>query len=278
MNLIAIFPPGQTEVSVNGLHQWDYGRKLEIHASDLPTLVEVHFACLGMEEAVVRVCNVTRGVAVATIPDTCLEQTTPITAWVYVIGETTGATKKRITLPIEARTRPSATADIPVEISDKYTEAVTAMNEAVEKISSGEVPAAMAIEARKAKVADNAINAVNATSARIADTAKAVNFGSPVASAEVTNGSATMPILDDGALYLVLFKSSVDTSLCIIQYRTETLEALGVTVKSRASAVLNSFYVNFTTEENITFFTSSGTLGTTAHGTLYFYKLGGITA
>lgn len=277
MNLIAIIPQGQNRITVNGLHQWDYGRKLEIHSRDLPALVEVHFACIGMETAVVRPCSAVNGIATVAIPDHCLTQTTPISAWIYVIEGTTGVTMKEIVLPIEARTKPSESGDVPEDFSDKYTEALTAMNEAVGKISSGEVPAAMAIEAQQAKVADNAVNAVKATSARIADTAKAVNFGSPVASAEVTNGSATMPILDDGALYLVLFKSAVETSLCIIQYRTETLEALGVTVKSRASAVLNSFYVNFNTEENITFFTSSGTLGTTAHGTLYFYKLGGIT-
>lgn len=136
MNLKAIIPYGQAEITVNGLHQWDYGRKLEIHSLDMQTLaeVEVHFACVGMEEAVVRSCSVTDGVAIAAIPDKCLEQTTPITAWVYEIADTTGFTTKQITLPIIARTRPSAAEEIPVKISDKYTEAVTAMNEAVDRL------------------------------------------------------------------------------------------------------------------------------------------------
>lgn len=136
MNLKAIIPSGQTEIMVNGLHQWDYGRKLEIQSKDLPSLIEVHFACPGMQEAVVRSCAVTNGVATAAIPDACLEQTAPIIAWVYEVGSTSGTTVKTITLPIIARTRPQPTATVPTEASDKYTEAISAMNEAVDSAIS----------------------------------------------------------------------------------------------------------------------------------------------
>lgn len=128
MNIKVIFPPGATRLSVNGLHQWDYGRKIEIHADDLPALVEVHFACDGMEEAVVRSCAVINGVAEAAVPDLCLEQTTPVTAWVYEVGETSGETVKTIILPIIARAKPQPSADIPEDVSDKYTEAIAAMD------------------------------------------------------------------------------------------------------------------------------------------------------
>lgn len=156
-NLIAIIPSGMTEVTVNGLHQWDYGRKLEIHANNLPMMMEVHFACVGMDEAVVRSCTPNAGVVEALIPDKCLEQTTPITAWVYEINGTTGGTVTKITLPIEARPRPSRSEDIPQATADKYTEAITAMNTAVENLMNGSV------KVNKAAQADNATEANKAT-------------------------------------------------------------------------------------------------------------------
>lgn len=134
MNLKAIFPSGATELTVNGLHQWDYGRKLDIHAPDLPALVEVHFACSGMDEAIVRVSSAVGGVASVAIPDRCLEQSSPITAWVYEVGETSGQTIKTLTLNIKARTRPQAEGTIDPETSDKYTEAVGAMNDTIARM------------------------------------------------------------------------------------------------------------------------------------------------
>ena len=134
MALKVIIPPGLTEVTVNGLHQWDYGREIEIHADNLPAIVEVHFACAGMETAVVRNCAVIGGAITAAVPDICLEQTTPIQAWVYAIGETTGETILTIKLPITSRTKPQPGATIPDDTSDKYTEAIAAMNDLYKQI------------------------------------------------------------------------------------------------------------------------------------------------
>lgn len=150
MNIKAIFPPGASTLIVNGLHQWDYGRKLEIQADDLPALVEVHFACEGMQEAVVRSCAVINGVAEAAIPDICLEQTTPVKAWVYEVGESSGSTTKTISLPIIARARPQVSATDPSIFSDKYTELITAVNEQVESLKEGDVTVANALQAGKA--------------------------------------------------------------------------------------------------------------------------------
>lgn len=132
MSLKVIIPTGWTEITVNGLHQWDYGRTIEIHADGLPAMVEVHFACAGMSEAVVRSCSVIDGAVTAAVPDTCLEQTTPVVAWVYAVGETAGATILTITLPITPRTRPQTSATEPEAYSDRYTEAVDAMNALVQ--------------------------------------------------------------------------------------------------------------------------------------------------
>lgn len=163
MNLIAMIPAGVNDVTVNGLHQWDYGRKLEIHSPALPAVVEVHFACAGMDEAVVRVGSAVDGSVTVSIPDRCLEQSAPITAWVYEVGENNGQTIQTITLNITPRVRPQTCGEVPIEISDKYTEAVGAMNEAVDDLKKGEV------KVKKAEYADNAAHATEADLATEAD-------------------------------------------------------------------------------------------------------------
>lgn len=168
MNIKAIFPAGVTALTVNGLHQWDYGRALEIHADDLPSQVEVHFACPGMKDAVVRECNATDGVATAVIPDTCLEQTAPITAWVFVIDNATGVTTKTITLPVIERARPQPGGTVPEEYTDRYTELITGVNAAIGQLTSGAVKAGCAT---KADAADHATTADTATTANHALTA-----------------------------------------------------------------------------------------------------------
>lgn len=139
MNIIAIFPDGQDQVTVNGLHQWDWGRQLEIHDTSLPAVVEIHFACLGMRDAVIRTCPVVDGVATTVIPDTCIEQTGPIVAWVVAISETSGETVRTITLPVIGRTRPSplAAPDPTTEaaLGDKYTQLLTAVDNQITVIN-----------------------------------------------------------------------------------------------------------------------------------------------
>lgn len=141
----AIFPEGVIAMTVNGLHQWDYGQTLQIQANGLPALVEVHFACNGMKEAVVRSCSAASGTVTAAIPDICLEQTSPVMAWVYIIGESSGTTTLTVTLPVTARTRPQPNATIPEDTSDKYTEAVAAMNAAAASLAKGDTTVARAI-------------------------------------------------------------------------------------------------------------------------------------
>lgn len=170
MPIKAIFLSGQTKITVNGLHQWDYGRQLEIHAPDLPASIEVHFACMGMDSAVVRTCSVINGTAKATIPDRCLSQASPVYAWIYEINGNTGATTKTIILPIIHRARPQISEDIPTEYSDKYTEALTAMNEHIGALTSGELYVAEAKHSAKADSATKSDRATNADHATKADT------------------------------------------------------------------------------------------------------------
>ena len=129
MSLRAMIPPGQTGVVVNGLHQWDYGRSLEITHPDLPAEMEIHFASTDSGEAIVHVVPSLNGVATVAIPNSLLEQSLPITAWVYRIGGTIGQTIFTVTMPIQPRPRPAAAPSLPEEIGDKYTETLGAINE-----------------------------------------------------------------------------------------------------------------------------------------------------
>lgn len=170
-------PSGQNIATVSGLYQWDYGQVLEIESTDLGNMIgEVHFACSSMSEAVVVSCNFTEGLGLVRIPDECLEQSSNITAWVYEISGTQGRTRKVITIYVTARTRPSVAQDIPTEISNRYTELITEVNEAVDKLENGDVVAKKATEADRASTAASAGNASTANYAVGAGDAKYAQY------------------------------------------------------------------------------------------------------
>lgn len=179
MAIKVVFPTGTDSVSVSGLFQWDYGQVLEIESAELGSeIVEVHFACPSMNEAIVRPCSFSNGVGTVTIPDQCLEQTSKITAWIFKIEGTQGRTIKTITLSVTGRTRPSKTQDVPTENIDKYTELITEVNEAVEALESGNVKAAKAVNA------DNATHAATAGNAESANYATSAGNANRAATAE----------------------------------------------------------------------------------------------
>lgn len=293
MSLKAIIPSGVTEIIVNGLHQWDYGQELEIHCDDIPAIVEVHFACFGMIEADVRTCTVANGVAKVSIPDLCIEQTTPITAWVYCINGTSARTAITITLPIIARAKPAPSASVPTVISDKYTELVAAINEQVSALSQGEVMAARARTAVTAETsnhantadsattatnatnAQNAINAENATNAKnaeqaiTAESASSFEFNNSCISCQITDGVGVAPDeLEYDVIYVVRFEE-VNTSYsgicCFLRSKEANTFSLG-----RCAAALvtgggaRAIYVN----ENDNSY---------GNGTLKFFKLGEVS-
>lgn len=166
------FLTGANTATAIGLYQWDYGQILEIECSELGSeIVEVHFACANMSEAIVRTCAFTNGVGTVTIPDECLEQTSAVTAWVYKVDSTQGHTVKAITLPITARTRPSNTRSVPADYNDKYGQLIEEVNEAIDAIEKGNVTAAKALSAQEADHAVTAGSAVSATHATSADSA-----------------------------------------------------------------------------------------------------------
>lgn len=179
------FLTGANTATVSGLYQWDYGQILEIECSELGSeIVEVHFACANMSEAIVRTCAFTNGIGTVTIPDECLEQTNAVTAWVYKVDSTQGHTVKAITLPITARTRPSNTRSVPADYNDKYGQLIEEVNEAIDAIENGNVTAAKALSAVGADHANTATSAANATYATAAGSANHATSADNATSAE----------------------------------------------------------------------------------------------
>jgi hypothetical protein len=193
-------PSGQNTATVSGLYQWDYGQVLEIESTDLSNMIgEVHFACPSMSEAIVVSCNFTEGLGSVTIPDECLEQSSNITAWIYEIAGTQGRTRKVITIYVTARTRPSVGQDIPTEISNRYTELITEVNEAVDKLKNGDTVVKKATEADRATTATSAGNASTA------------NYAVQAGKASVLTGVTSSPLsdgkcyIDSTGIYVVVF-------------------------------------------------------------------------
>lgn len=131
-------PAGVTSLTVHGLHQWDYGQQLQLRADGLPSLVEVHFGCPGMKEAEVRVAPLTEGAVTVSIPDRCLEQPAPITAWVYFVDEASGRTALELTLPVIPRLKPSTAGSTELEeqAANKYDQLFGLVEEAYDAIEA----------------------------------------------------------------------------------------------------------------------------------------------
>lgn len=182
-----VFPKGSTTVTLEPMYQWDYGRQLEIDATGISTVVEVHFAYRGMTETIAYACSVHDEVITVPIPASCLEQTSEITAWVYEYKEGTGRTTREIIIPITPRTRPPKGTDIPQNVGDRYSAVIEQMNAVVDDIRDGTVSVKVA---EKAKTADSATSAKNAESALVASSAVyATTAGSAVKATQDEEGS-----------------------------------------------------------------------------------------
>lgn len=140
MAIKVVLPVGGT-VTAQSVYQWDYGRTLEIEIPIISPIVisEIHFSCMEMDEALVSPCTFVDRVATVTIPNECLEQTTTITAWPYVIDGDSGYTFGEVKIPVISRQRPCVCDDIPQNIGNIYTELITEVNTAVATLLDGGV-------------------------------------------------------------------------------------------------------------------------------------------
>ena len=268
-------PAGVSSVTVNGLYQWDYGQVLEIESVEIGSeILEVHFACYGMTEAVVRACTFSNGVGTVTIPDECLEQTGAITAWVYEVNQSQGHTIKVIVLPVTARTRPSKNRDIPEEYVDAYGQLLEEVNEAVDAIEKGNVTAARALNADNAKHAATSSSAQSATyatsagsasNAQIAQVANAATSVTTIlyATVNITNGEGVAPSLSGNGVYLVVHYEEGVCCCGVFAY------AGGI-----SSAHIGNYNMNI---YNNTITLANILSSERPNGTLKFYRLGGLS-
>ena len=206
MSIKIIFPAETASVTAPSLHQWDYGQILEIESADLLPIVEVHFACSGMTEAIVRPCSVNNGLATVSIPDMCLEHAGTIMAWVFEINGTEGMTRKTISIPVKSRVKPAPGGDIPTEIYDKYTELIDEMREAVEAVLAGNLTVVQAKNANYAAEAGHANSASSADTARSATSANDASWASRAGRLNITQNTSTT--ISETGLYLVFWKNS----------------------------------------------------------------------
>lgn len=211
MKITAIFPEGVTSMTVNGIYQWDYGRELCIIADGLPSLVEVHFECTGMTEAAVRVAEVKDSAATVTIPDRCLEQTAPVTAWVYRIGTDSARTVLGLTLPIIPRAKPAAvgTPDDEARASTRYDELFNLTDRVLKNYETLDADIQAAIEA--GTTATDAANEAEAskTSAATSET-NAANSASDAAAA-ADRAESVIPLIDSTYLHHPCGRSPAQT-------------------------------------------------------------------
>lgn len=154
--LEAIFLQGMNIITVHGLTQWDYGQKLKITCDGLPDKFQVHFANAGDTVAYVVEATTTDGVAIANIPNIVLQQSSTVTAWLYIDTGTDGETVKTVKMPIVARTKPSDYAYTETEVLN-YETAVAKMEEETAKVA-GIIEKAQAAADIAVEAAGNLVN------------------------------------------------------------------------------------------------------------------------
>lgn len=105
--LEAIFSEGILTVTVTGLTQWDYGRKLTIKGLSYTDSVEVHFSNNIEKLAIVMEATKSGSDLVTEVPNVLLEKNSDITAWVYIDSGTSGETVRTIILKVKPRIKPA---------------------------------------------------------------------------------------------------------------------------------------------------------------------------
>ena len=124
---------GYRTITTSSLWQYDYGQTLKLEGLTLPEAYEVHFSKSdGVGTAITQIGN-SEGVV---IPDMLLLTPGPIYAWIYLHeGNDDGETEFKLTIPVNARVRPTDDEPTPVEQS-AITEAIAVLNVAVEETAA----------------------------------------------------------------------------------------------------------------------------------------------
>ena len=138
--LTAVFADGETEVTVEGLWQWDYGQILRIKGLPLPEVYTVHFGDLEFSGTTVTQIGDADGVA---IPSKLLESGKNLYAWVYLhTGEDDGETEYRIKMPVLKRSKPEE-LDTSEEDQKTINQLINRLTDALDAIGDAESAAAL---------------------------------------------------------------------------------------------------------------------------------------
>ena len=239
------FPAGESNVTVRGLYQWDYGQVLEIECEEFGSdMLEFHFACPNMSEAIVRTCTFSANIGTVPIPDECLEQTSSVTVWICRRDSTQRHTIKTIVLPLTGRTRPgNMLDDIPAVQKDAVGQLMEEINEAVNALENGNVAVAKASHANTAghaTTAGSATNATNATYATAAGSASAISLKEKFYDNVTVEGISVS--LEYGKTYLIsagVLNQDDDARTTFVLYianKGDNFDSDGIIVDSTASA------------------------------------------
>lgn len=145
--IYARFTHPLTNVTTKAVTQWDYGRKLRIEGLDLPTAVRVDFGISGEDTTISRIGVTKDNVTDVVIPDSLLEQSKPLVAYVYINDTTEGKTVRTINIPVTARAKPEE-FDTP-EGKELFAEAIELVNDAADRVATAEESANLHADSAK---------------------------------------------------------------------------------------------------------------------------------
>ena len=110
--IIVNFPDNENDiVSVEKLHQWDVGQRLQIGGLTLTVAPMVHFATKAEDVAYVVQSELNGGNIRVVIPDKVLTHGYPIVAYVYYEAGLDKKTIKSVTIPVIKRQKPADWVD-----------------------------------------------------------------------------------------------------------------------------------------------------------------------
>lgn len=126
--------------------QWNYGQILQLHGLDLPKAVEVHFSHSNIGgDALIRIGTTTDKITEVAIPESFLEHSGKVTAYVYCSTVDHGQTEYKTYFRVEARAKPEAW-DKP-EDAELFHETIEVVNEAADRAETAAGNAAASAEA-----------------------------------------------------------------------------------------------------------------------------------
>lgn len=132
-NVVTVDLTSRTIVRTASLYQYDYGQVLKFEGVELPTAYEVHFSNTDQIGTAKAQIGNSDGVL---IPDEYLLTGQPVYAWVFLhTGTEDGETEYKCIIPVNKRAQKEDAEPTPVQ-QDIITQAIAALNAAVESTSA----------------------------------------------------------------------------------------------------------------------------------------------